>query len=114
MSWPSRQSAANCPTAAPHSMWVTLSEAFALSGSVSRPCKTRLIALTYPRECAQEVSLIKLVIKIFASSRFRGSGKRGFGGCGWSPGKEGAAYRVEAGSRGRVAENRVLGTGSGL
>ena len=42
------------------------------------------------------------------------SGKRGFGGCGWSPGKEGAAYRVEAGSRGRVAENRVLGTGSGL
>ena len=98
----------------PHTCCVTLSEAFALSGSVSPPYKMGLIALTYPRECAQEVSLIKLVIKVFASSRFRGSGKRGFGGCGWSPGKEGAAYRVEAGCRGRVAENRVLGMGSGL
>ena len=47
----------------PHTCCVTLSEAFALSGSVSPPYKMGLIALTYPRECAQEVSLIKLVIK---------------------------------------------------
>ena len=93
----------------PHTCCVNLSEAFALSGSISSPCKMGLIALTYPRDCAQEVSLIKLVITLFASSRFRGSGKGGFGGCGCRPGKEGAAHTVEAGSGGRV-----LGTGSGL
>lgn len=39
-----------------------------------------LIALTCPREWAQEASLIKLVIKVFVLPRLRSPGKRESGG----------------------------------
>lgn len=38
-----------------------------------------LIALTYPRELAQEAWLIKLVIKVVILPRLGGPGKRGSG-----------------------------------